>query len=139
MKVKIKNSWFAVLLLLVATASCTTPQKTVIINGQKVPIKIYSDEQIQSDAWVLSYMTCEYELLKYKETHDSTNNVLKMKIRNANRKRKAFFNKMYVRYFQDSTLKHKFLKNQKEGERLFRPCQRINAIRKMESMTKKKQ
>ncbi len=138
MKVKIKNGWFAALLLLLATTSCTTPQKTVEINGQKVPIKIYSDEQIQSDAWVLTYMTCENELLKYKEIHDSTNNLLKLKIRNADRKQRAFFNRMYVRYFQDSTLKHKFLKNQKEGERLFRPCQRINAIRKMESMTKRR-
>jgi len=136
MKIKLTINWFIVLFVLLTAVSCSTSQKTIEINGQKVPVKTFSDEQIQADAWVLSYMTCQTDLLKHKALTDSTNNRLKLDIKNTDRSRKLFFNRMYIRYFQDSTYKQKFLKYQKEGTRLFRPCQRINAIRIMEKMQK---
>ncbi len=108
-----------------------------MIAGQKVPVKTYADEQIQADAWVLTYMTCEQELLKYRFGLDSTNNRLKFDILKSEKTRKLFFNKMFVKYFQDSTYKHKFLSYQKEGRKLFRPCQQINAINQMNRNKKK--
>lgn len=123
--------------LLLGAVSCSTPQKTVEINGQKVPVKTFTDEQIQADAWALTYMQCENELMKHQLSLDSNNRKLKHDYDNAYRKQKLFFNRMYVRYFQDSVYKHKFLNYQKEGKKLFRPCQQMNAIKEMEKNRKK--
>ncbi len=139
MKLINKNIWFMIVATMLLTVSCSTSQKTVEIAGKKVPVKVFTNEQIQADAWVLSYMTCKNELLKYKLDIDSlnTNANLKNKLKKDEIKRKLFFNRMFVRYFQDSTYKNKFLNYQKEGEKLFRPCQQINALKIMQKMSKK--
>ncbi len=125
------------LLFIVAAFSCSTPRKTEENQNQPFPVKHFTDQEIQSDAWALTYMQCENEMLKYKLSLDSNNKMLKHNYDLAYRKQKLFFNRLYVRYFQDSTYKHKFLEYQKEGEKLFRPCQQINAIKKMEENRKK--
>jgi hypothetical protein len=137
MRYSIKKVVFVALGLFLLSTSCKAPQKTVMIAGREVPVKTYTDEQIQADAWVLTYLECETELLKYQYGLDSNDTKLKYDIINSDRTRKRFFNKMYVRYFQDSSYKHKFLSFQKEGRRLFRPCQQINAINEMNKKKKK--
>jgi hypothetical protein len=136
MKNLIKILPVIVTVIILLLSSCGTQQKTIMVAGQKVPVKTYTDEQIQADAWVLTYMTCETELMKYKYGLDTNNSKLKFDVLQSERNRKLFFNKMYVRYFQDSVYKRKFLSYQKEGRKLFRPCQQINAINQMNNRKK---
>ncbi len=118
-------------------SSCTAPQKAVMINGQKVPITVYSNEKIQADAYVLTYLKCETELFANEKKNDSTNGFFRQQWVKASRKQKMFFNRMSARYFQNPTYKKKFQKFSVAGEKIFKPCQKINAIRIMEASAKK--
>jgi hypothetical protein len=100
----------------------------------------HAEELLQADAYALAYITCKYELARYKSEQDATNNTLKKELKRINGLYKQFTLRSEIKLRQKPELDAKFNRYVKSGRKELSVCIKYqNILDALEEMQDKSQ
>jgi hypothetical protein len=100
----------------------------------------HEEERLQADAYALAYITCKYELTKYKSEQDDANTTLKKELKMVNGLYKQFSLRSDLKLKQKPELYSKFNRYVKSGWKELSVCIKYqNLLDSLEEMENKSQ
>lgn len=110
------------LVVLMVGFACSSSKKTA---SNK---KIYTDEQIETDAFAKANLDCSYKLAQLDAIAHPKDKQLDGKAYKLVVQQREFEQKVKSRYFKDSVYKHKYQNYYKKARQFFKSCQQLEAI-----------
>ena len=114
------------LLVLFFAFSCSSSKKTTTKK------KVYSDEQIEVDAYAKANLDCTYELARLEAIANPKDKNLDGKSYEILLQKRDFDQKIKYKYLKDSVYKHKYQNNYKKARKFFKTCKQLEAIENAE-------
>ncbi len=114
------------LLTLMFGVACTSTKQTP--SGKKV----YTDEQIEVDAYAKANLDCTYELARIEAIENPENKQLDGKSYNILLQQRDFQQKVKYRYLKDSVYKYKYRSYYNKARKFFKTCKHLDAIKNNE-------
>ena len=90
--------------------------------------KVFSDEQIEVDAYAKANLDCTYELARLEAVAYPKDKQLDGKSYKILLQQRDFQKKIKYQYLKDSVYKHKFQNYYKKAHSFFKSCQQLEAI-----------
>ncbi len=118
------NHYIKILLVLTLMfgVACTSTKKS---SSNK---KVFSDEQIEVDAYAKANLDCTYELARIEAVANPEDKRLDGKSYNILLQQRDFEKKIKYRYLKDSVYKHKYQNYYKKARKFFKTCKQLDAI-----------
>jgi len=110
------------LFTLVLGQACSSSNKTA--SGKKV----YSDEQIETDAYAKANLDCTYRLAQLDAIAHPKDKQLDGKAYKLVMQKRDFEKMIKSRYFKDSVYKHKYQNYYKKAKGFFKSCRQLDVI-----------